>query len=438
MKFLNFEGLQCLLENLLNRIGTKIIVPPNTKVGQYLSVKAIDEEGNPTEWECVDSPIGVPSFNVDNKGQVLSVNADGEQAWVTPSVKHAPYYDTLESGISGLFYKVNMEELEKLTIYAVPDEIKEKTPSVYLIILCDDGSEKPITMVSKNNLFYINNSGNLIYLTIVDSNFTYTIDIADKSTKNNVIVTTSYNTKYLGINNTREYVPANNYNPATKKYVDDSIQNLEIIHPIQSDWNQYDETKLDYVKNKPFYEFSQKGEVIFPYQQIVLGTGGVYEFNPPLSLEEGEECVVEINLIPLTIKYGQEMILIGTEYENTIGNFLYLGADEGLVIVSPVNTRIYLQIYKMGTGVKPLDEKYIPDTILRAEEFHTHTKQVLYYEIESTLEIPEITLNDDGEGNVVTEITGIEVKNDTEGNISILSDKLSVSDGGLGNITINL
>ncbi len=137
------------------------------------------------------------------------------------AIKHAPYYDTMESGISGLFYKVNMEELEKLSIYAVPDEIKEKTPSVYLTILCDDGSEKPITMVSKNNLFYINKSGNLIYLYIVDANFNYVIDITDKSTKNNVVVTTKNNTKYLGINNTSEYSPEKDYNPATKKYVDD-------------------------------------------------------------------------------------------------------------------------------------------------------------------------------------------------------------------------
>lgn len=72
------------------------------------------------------------------------------------------------------------------------------------------------------------------------------------------------------------------------------------------------------------------------------------------------------------------------------------------------------------------------------EEFNTHKQQVLYYEIEDTLIIPDITVNDDGKGNVVVEATGMEIADDSNGNISILSDNLSVSDDGLGNITINL
>lgn len=51
----------------------------------------------------------------------------------------------------------------------------------------------------------------------------------------------------IDFNNETEFTPVGDYNPATKKYVDD------IVKGIQSDWNQSDPNAPDYVKNRPFY-----------------------------------------------------------------------------------------------------------------------------------------------------------------------------------------
>ena len=67
------------------------------------------------------------------------------------------------------------------------------------------------------------------------------------------------NKNFLPLNNTIEYTPTSDYNPATKKYVDDSVASVDV----QSDWNQNDETAKDYIKNKPFYKMENPNPVLF-------------------------------------------------------------------------------------------------------------------------------------------------------------------------------
>lgn len=55
----------------------------------------------------------------------------------------------------------------------------------------------------------------------------------------------------ISFNNEIEFTPVEAYNPATKKYVDDSI--ASITEHGQADWNQNDLAAPDYVKNRPFY-----------------------------------------------------------------------------------------------------------------------------------------------------------------------------------------
>ena len=134
--------------------------------------------------------------------------------------------------------------------------------------------------------------------------------------------------------------------------------------PVQSDWNQNDASMLSYVKNRPFYEFLQKGEVVFASQEVAL-TNQMYEFNPPLSLEAGEECVIVINNVVIPVKY-EEMMVLDAQYHSLVGQFLMLGT-EGLYIYAPANGRFVLEVYKIENGIKTLDEKFIPDTIARQE-----------------------------------------------------------------------
>ena len=51
------------------------------QVGQTLIVKAIDENGKPTEWECVDMPSWIPEITESDEGAVLRV-VNGVPTWV--------------------------------------------------------------------------------------------------------------------------------------------------------------------------------------------------------------------------------------------------------------------------------------------------------------------------------------------------------------------
>ena len=59
--------------------------------------------------------------------------------------------------------------------------------------------------------------------TLTFNNKIYSINYTNHSTSTDVIVTESIQ-KYLGIYNTQEYTPTENYHPSTKKYVDDKIK----------------------------------------------------------------------------------------------------------------------------------------------------------------------------------------------------------------------
>lgn len=66
-----------------------------------------------------------------------------------------------------------------------------------------------------------------LYIIVKGLNEDYKINIRHKESKNGVTIETIRNTRYLHINNTKEFIPTGDYNPATKKYVDDAIPSIE-------------------------------------------------------------------------------------------------------------------------------------------------------------------------------------------------------------------
>ena len=57
-------------------------VTATAQVGQTLIVKAIDENGKPIEWECVDMPTWIPNFTESDEGAVLKI-VNGTPTWVS-------------------------------------------------------------------------------------------------------------------------------------------------------------------------------------------------------------------------------------------------------------------------------------------------------------------------------------------------------------------
>ena len=66
--------------------------------------------------------------------------------------------------------------------------------------------------------------------------------------------------------------------------------------------------------------------------------------------------------------------------------------------------------------------------------------QVLFYEIEDTLELSsvELEVSDDGNGNVTVKTTGMNITDDGNGNVTITSEHMTVTDDGNGNVTITV
>ena len=121
-------------------------------------------------------------------------------------------------------YYVNIMDLKKLTTYgAIRDMDSTKYQQYRFIYPCDNGKNKTITMTAddiNDTTFRISHYNNTSTLSF--NNINYNIDYTKHSTPTDVIVTESIQ-KYLGIYNTHEYAPTENYHPATKKYVDDKV-----------------------------------------------------------------------------------------------------------------------------------------------------------------------------------------------------------------------
>lgn len=124
-------------------------------------------------------------------------------------------------------YTVNIMDLKKLTTYgAIRDINSTKYQRYHFIYPCDDGTNKTIVNTGDDindttfRVYHYDNSSTLTF-----NNVRYSIDYTKHSTSTDIIVT-EYIQNYLGIYNTREYTPTEDYHPATKKYVDDKITSL--------------------------------------------------------------------------------------------------------------------------------------------------------------------------------------------------------------------
>lgn len=133
-----------------------------------------------------------------------------------------PIYKKSESS-SMIMYMVNILDLKKLTTYgAIRDMDSTKYQQYRFIYPCDNGKNKTIVSTAddiNDTTFRISHYNNTSTLSF--NNINYNIDYTKHSTPTDVIVTESIQ-KYLGIYNTHEYTPTNDYHPATKKYVDDN------------------------------------------------------------------------------------------------------------------------------------------------------------------------------------------------------------------------
>ena len=134
---------------------------------------------------------------------------------------------------------------------------------------------------------------------------------------------------------------------------------------VQSDWNQNDEAAPDYVKNRPFYE-SISLTAFLEEQQINFSSS----FTIPNPIVQGKTYLIHWDDTEYTIEatgkdiFGDGSILI-PYLEQADGLF----AIEGSVMDAADKGIHNVAIYTTELSLKTIDEKFIPDTIARKDDF---------------------------------------------------------------------
>lgn len=192
--------------------------------------------------------------------------------------------------------------------------------------------------------------------------------------------------------------PTDNLHAATKKYVDERA--------VASDWNQNDETAIDYINNRPFGI-----KVIETYKDIPASGdnyGQIYDLDfANLLYEHRKTAIYTINYkgdSTLTCSFLQDEKITDTEAD------FYLDRDDHYVRIDLTTGRVamyldYLTGYYGGSITIPineitkLDEKYIPDTIARTSDIPAQVQSDWNQNDESVVDFiknkPEVADDDD-------------------------------------------
>lgn len=237
---------------------------------------------------------------------------------------------------------------------------------------------------------------------------------------------------------------------------------------IQSDWNQNDDTKNDFIKNRTHYELSPaivvtKDKCVFGIpawdfkiadvsEELIIGkmyritmtdTGRGYTI--PF-LDKEYECVETAKGKSIVVKVSDFNISENTGAPYTTANeWVFYSFNGGLYIEdsgysqgSDQQYNYTILVQALEGRVKQLDEKYIPDTIQRVSDTAKALENVLYVEIDDTIVFSDggnFVINDDGDGNITITSSKIEV-GDINHDVTITSSVLNIIDDERQNITI--
>lgn len=157
------------------------------------------------------------SGSVKANGKVVDGNDLTTKDYVLDRIIYK-YFPMVESE-NGELAKIYLSDLEEYTLYKA--DLKDKN---YLkIIIYNDRQHTNQTIFTSDktinkHVFFMGRKDVNKYTFIIDS-YIYNIEIGD-----DLIIKVSSN-NYLALDNTVAYIPEGNYNPSTKKYVDDTTTN---------------------------------------------------------------------------------------------------------------------------------------------------------------------------------------------------------------------
>lgn len=153
-------------------------------------------------------------------------------------------------------------------------------------------------------------------------------------------------------------------NKADKEHEHTVSDITDYVVPVQSDWNQNDETALDFVKNRPFYTAGMKEVVLLEETTLEPDEdGNVQTILPLIPLEENQTYTViadgESHECAVTYIPEPNVYLIQTDL------FTVASApsqDETMIAFEGDSTHT-ISISAVVAEVTKLDEKYLPDSV---------------------------------------------------------------------------
>lgn len=214
---------------------------------------------------------------------------------------------------------------------------------------------------------------------------------------------------------------------------------------IQSDWEQNDESQVNYIKNRTHYNYQETIEI-----NETIGNDAISD--------ELYQALITRNVENL-IFFKEDHIFFKSESEKAISYYindnynktLSLNKETRKVFVAEYYPSNPLPSFYLGsfsaTGyytndvLKQLDEKYIPNNIQRSEPFNELAERVSYIENEGFMIISDdgtFTYINDGTDKLKFNIDETLITDDGQGNVVITSAGISVSDDGEGNLTITI
>ena len=326
-------------------IGT-ITAPATAAVAQTIAVKAVDENGKPTEWEAVDR-----THYTEDKSIEISFTQVGESAF--------------EANTSPEIYYELLKECYNIAKYYV------------------DG-------VEYNYLDTELNSGETRYVFRRSPEFGHATGWILFRDDHVDLHTNGYPVSAYII------IPQEEIHQLDEKYLPNTIARVSDV--AIADWNQDDETAPDYVKNRTHYTKLEGNyiEVLAPTTILATDFAPRNERVASVALSNivipspsiGAMYTVFYDDVPYVLAvgstYGPPRCLGNQSYFRGEGNsdsgepfFIWFNTDGNnteLWLLSSELHDITISIYggEVTQTIKQLDEKYIPDTIARVSDIPKH------------------------------------------------------------------
>ena len=139
----------------------------------------------------------------------------------------------------------------------------------------------------------------------------------------------------------------------------------------QSDWNQHDSAKLDYIKNRTHWS---KTESTVVSEETVDTSDYTYYFTTPFALNVGQTYIVVFdgatyNCVAFRDNSNYNRATIGGSYSNyeTYPFSIYVKSNGDTCITTEVNSTHTVKVTNVNETIQKLDEKYIPDTFAKVD-----------------------------------------------------------------------